>query len=153
MGALTALCFLCNVAAIISLLSTLRECGVRRRVAARLAADPEAELDELHDDAELHYSVEDLRLDFVRILLDARTMLLYAHLLMAAEGFSASLWSDLGSHLGGSQVFARVFALGLLPNIFCWVHGMRLPTAMVCLNALMAHLEPVTLAWCSQWTV
>lgn len=149
---LSMLCFLCNVAAMISMLSTLRECGLRRRVAARLAADPEAELDELHDDGELQYSIEDLRLDFVRLALDARTMLFYAHTLIAAERFSAHLWTELDIHLGPTGVFERTWALGVLPNAFHWLHGMRLPVAAVCLNALVAHLEPVTLSWCSQWT-
>ena len=151
-GALSCLCFLCNVAAIISLLSTLRESGVRRRVAARLAADPEAELEELEDDGELTYSIEDLRLDMVRALLDTRTLLFYAHTLLEAERFSAELWADLDTHVGASGVFARRFALCIVPNLFCWLQGMRLPTTAVCLNALIAHLEPVTLSWCSQWT-
>ena len=37
-------------------------------------------------------------------------------------------------------------------NPFSWVWGMHLPAAVVCLNALVAHLEPVASAWCSEWT-
>ena len=32
---------------------------------------------------------------------------------------------------------------------FSWVWGMHLPTAVVCLSTLVAHLEPVASAWCS----
>ena len=150
---LGGLCFLANVAATISLLSTLRECGVRRRVSARLHADPEAELEELHDDGELGYSVEDLRLDVVRVLLDARTLLFYMHVVLEAERFSSELWADLDTHLGASGVFDKVWLVGTIPNVLGYLHGMRLPTTAVCLNALIAHLEPVTLSWCQQWTV
>jgi hypothetical protein len=80
-------------------------------------------------------------------------MLFYAHTLIAAERFSAHLWTELDIHLGPTGVFERTWALGVLPNAFHWLHGMRLPVAAVCLNALVAHLEPVTLSWCSQWTV
>ena len=53
------------------------------------------------------------------------------------------MWADLALHLRGSGVFAPGAFLGLVPNLLCWLRGMRLPTTAVCLNALIAHLEPL----------
>jgi hypothetical protein len=63
LGVAATISFMGNVTTLISLLSTLRETGVRRRVTARLVMDPEAELEELLDDQEMSYSIEDLKLD------------------------------------------------------------------------------------------
>ena len=56
LGATTALAFFGCVTVLICLLSSLRETGLRRRVAARLHADPEADLDEIIDDGEVSRS-------------------------------------------------------------------------------------------------
>ena len=106
-GVLTVLSFFGNVTTLISMLSTLRETGVRRRVCARLLADPEAELEELIEDGETSYSIEDLRIDGVRLLLDVRSMLFYAHGLLAVHGLCGELWDELDSRLGASGLRAR----------------------------------------------
>ena len=201
LGVSTVLSFIGNVTILISLLSTLRETGVRRRVYHRMEADPEAELEEVVEDGELIYPIEELRLDVVRVLLDGRTLLFYAAAYLHMASFSEALWGAFAECLGGvglpdpylvrgggwshaaggAEAEAAGEAGGVVVvgggiggvgdaggggggggggirgggwdvNPFSWVWGMHLPAAVVCLNALVAHLEPVASAWCSEWT-
>ena len=101
LGVSTVLSFIGNVTILISLLSTLRETGVRRRVYHRMEADPEAELEEIVEDGELIYPIEELRLDVVRVLLDGRTLLFYAAAYLHMASFSEALWGAFAECLGG----------------------------------------------------
>jgi hypothetical protein len=172
LGVAATISFMGNVTTLISLLSTLRETGVRRRVTARLVMDPEAELEELLDDQEMSYSIEDLKFDVVRLLLDARTLLFYVHTFLVLDVFSVVQWDTLKEILGPTGISTQApitwrwewelnplawlwnnALLGLDCNPLSWLWGVRLSAAVVCLNALVAHLEPVASTWCMHWTV
>lgn len=158
LGAVAFAClltFLASVFVVVSLLGTTRQAGLQRRVHARLAADPETELDELRLDGELAYSTEELRYDCVRCLLDARALLLHAQMFVAVDGVSASLWSALELAFGECGVRSPWSPLPtVLPSLnplrLLW--GPRLPAAIVCVTAFATHLEPFVSYWVATWT-
>ena len=100
---------------------------------------------------ELNYSIEELRLDAVRVLLDARTLLLHVHMFLAVDGFCSNLWDDLDASLGASGVHNSPSYPNTNPFSYLW--GTHLPAAFVCLTAIVAHLDPVLSNWHSNWTV
>ena len=134
---LSAIAFFCTVFTGFLLVQTVRECGVRRRVSARLAADPEAELDELHDDGETQYQHDDLRIDLTRLLFDGRSVLLFIYTIFLAEEYTHQLWATLDDAFGRSHVFEQRFAFWLIPNLLYYLRGLRLPVTAVCLSSMV----------------
>ena len=148
---LSAIAFFCTVFTGFLLVQTVRECGVRRRVSARLAADPEAELDELHDDGETQYQHDDLRIDLTRLLFDGRSVLLFIYTIFLAEEYTHQLWATLDGAFGRSHVFEQRFAFWLIPNLLYYLRGLRLPVTAVCLSSMVID-EPMVGRWAEIWT-
>jgi len=140
--------FMGNILSIISLLSVTRECGLRRHVSARLAVDPDVRVSELRLDGDLTYSIECLRIDSVRMLLDVRAALFHIQTYLLLNDFSAELWRSLHANLGGSDVFTTYWSI----NPLAWIYDTRLLSGVVCATAVMAHLEPLISSWCTNWT-
>jgi hypothetical protein len=139
------------------------QAGVQRRMHARVAIDPETELDELNLDHELDYYARFwLHYDAIRLLMDGRQLLLLASLFLAFDRFSVGLWADLEAMFAPTGLFSPGFdwspftsypamvreikdnqsqstvitslPFGINP-FYALLHGLHLPAAMVCMPA------------------
>ena len=107
--------------------------------------------------AQLAYAIEELRLDAVRMLLDVRTLLFYAHSFVSLELFSRALWSIFDHRLGASGLYSPC-TLADVPLLCQLTAVMKLGAEVllmplriflgVSLDGLWAlNINPVALVW------